>query len=113
MNALGTVARRELAGFFATPAAFLFFGAFLVATLFIVFWVETFFSRNIADVRPMFEWLPLTLIFLSAAITMRAWSEEHRAGTLEPLLTAPENGHHSHSPLSEDTSIATPIQPTI
>ena len=89
MNALGTVARRELAGFFATPAAFLFFGAFLVATLFIVFWVETFFSRNIADVRPMFEWLPLTLIFLSAAITMRAWSEEHRAGTLEPLVTAP------------------------
>ena len=89
MNALGTVARRELAGFFATPAAFLFFGAFLVATLFIVFWVETWFSRNIADVRPMFEWLPLTLIFLSAAITMRAWSEEHRAGTLEPLVTAP------------------------
>ena len=89
MNALRSVARRELAGFFATPAAFLFFGAFLVATLFVVFWVETFFSRNIADVRPMFEWMPLLLIFLSAAITMRAWSEEHRAGTLEPLLTAP------------------------
>ena len=41
MNALGTVARRELAGFFATPAAFLFFGAFLDATLFIVLWMET------------------------------------------------------------------------
>ena len=89
MNALLRVARRELAGFFATPAAFLFFAAFLAATLFLVFWVETFFSRNIADVRPMFEWMPRTLIFLSAAITMRAWSEEQRAGTLEPLLTAP------------------------
>ena len=89
MNALRRIARRELAGFFATPAAFLFFGAFLVATLFVVFWVETFFSRNIADVRPMFERMPLLLIFLSATITMRAWSEEHRAGTLEPLLTAP------------------------
>ena len=89
MNTLRTVARRELAVFFATPAAFIFFGAFLAATLFIFFWVETFFSRNIADVRPMFEWMPLLLIFLAAAITMRVWSEEHRAGTLEPLLSAP------------------------
>ncbi|MCL2791306.1 MAG: Gldg family protein [Desulfobulbus sp.] len=89
MNTLRKVARRELAVFFATPAAFIFFGAFLAATLFIFFWVETFFSRNIADVRPMFEWMPLLLIFLSAAITMRVWSEEHRAGTLEHLLTAP------------------------
>ena len=89
MNALRKVARRELAVFFATPAAFIFFGAYLVATLFIFFWVETFFSRNIADVRPMFEWAPLLLIFLSAAVTMRVWSEEHRAGTLEPLLAAP------------------------
>ncbi|MDR2550346.1 MAG: Gldg family protein [Desulfobulbus sp.] len=89
MNTLRKVARRELAVFFATPAAFIFFGTFLAATLFIFFWVETFFSRNIADVRPMFEWMPLLLIFLSAAITMRVWSEEHRAGTLEPLLTAP------------------------
>ena len=89
MTAFYKVARRELAVFFATPAAFIFFGAFLAATLFIFFWVETFFSRNIADVRPMFEWAPLLLIFLSAAITMRVWSEEHRAGTLEPLLAAP------------------------
>ncbi len=89
MNTLRKVARRELAVFFATPAAFIFFGAFLAATLFIFFWVETFFSRNIADVRPMFEWMPRLLIFLASAITMRVWSEEHRAGTLEPLLTTP------------------------
>ena len=89
MNTISKIARRELAVFFATPAAFLFFGAFLVATLFIFFWVETFFSRNIADVRPLFEWMPRLLIFLCAAVTMRVWSEEHRAGTLEALLTAP------------------------
>lgn len=89
MNTLRTIAHRELAVFFATPAAFIFLGAFFGATLFIFFWIETFFSRNIADVRPMFEWMPLLLIFLAAAITMRVWSEEHRAGTLEPLLTAP------------------------
>ena len=83
------VAHKEFRVFFATPAAYLFIGAFLAVTLFIFFWVEKFFARNIADVRPLFDWLPLLLIFLVAALTMRAWSEERRAGTLESLLTAP------------------------
>ncbi|GAB6042959.1 Gldg family protein [Endothiovibrio diazotrophicus] len=89
LPAVGRVARKEFRGFFATPAAYLFLGAFLAATLFIFFWVEKFFARNIADVRPLFQWLPQLLIFLVAALTMRAWSEERRGGTLESLLTAP------------------------
>ncbi|MHB8725772.1 MAG: Gldg family protein [Casimicrobiaceae bacterium] len=83
------IARKEFRGFFASPAAWLFMGAFLAVTLFVFFWVETFFARNIADVRPMFQWMPILLIFLVAALTMRSWSEERRAGTLESLLTAP------------------------
>lgn len=83
------VARKEFRGFFASPAAYLFLGAFLAATLFAFFWVESFFARNIADARPLFQWLPLLLIFLVAALTMRSWSEERRAGTLESLLSAP------------------------
>lgn len=83
------IARKELAGFFSSPAAFLFLGVFLAVTLFVFFWVEAFFSRNIADVRPLFEWMPVLMIFLVAALTMRAWSEERRAGTLELLATAP------------------------
>src|SRR5690606_27606551 len=43
----------------------------------------------LADVRPLFEWLPLLLIFLVSAVTMRMWAEERRAGTLEVLLTLP------------------------
>ena len=83
------IAGREFGGFFSSPVAFIFFGAFLAVTLFIFFWVETFFARNIADIRPLFQWLPVLLIFLSAAITMRMWSEERRAGTMELLLTSP------------------------
>ncbi len=83
------VTRKEIRGFFSTPAAYLFVGAFLTLVLFIFFWLETFFARNIADVRPLFEWLPLLLIFLVAALTMRSWAEERVAGTLESLLTAP------------------------
>jgi len=89
MRELMRIAEKEFRGFFASPAAFLFLGAFLAVTLFVFFWVETFFARNIADARPLFQWMPLLLIFLVAALTMRAWSEERRAGTLETLLTSP------------------------
>ena len=33
--------------------------------------------------------MPVLLIFLVAALTMRQWSEEERSGTLEVLLTLP------------------------
>ena len=83
------IARKELSAYFSSPAAFIFIGVFLAALLFIFFWVDRFFARNIADVRPLFEWMPILLIFLVSAMTMRMWSEERRAGTLEFLLTAP------------------------
>ncbi len=83
------IARKELVGFFASPAAFLFLATFLGVTLFVFFWVAAFFERNLADVRPLFQWMPVLLIFLVAALTMRAWAEERRAGTLELLLTSP------------------------
>lgn len=88
MNNIKLIAVKELAGFFSSLTAFLFFGAFLAVTLFIFFWVETFFTRNIADVRPLFEWMPVLMIFLVPALTMRMWSEERRSGTIEFLLTA-------------------------
>ena len=83
------IARKELAALFSSPTAIIFIGAFLGVTLFTFFWVETFFSRNIADVRPLFEWMPVLLIFLMSAVTMRMWSEERRLGTLEYLMTMP------------------------
>ncbi|MBK5967026.1 ABC transporter permease [Thiocystis minor] len=89
MSEILRVARRELAAFFGSPVAYLFIGTFLAVSLFVFFWVDAFFARNIADVRPLFEWMPILLIFLCAALTMRLWSEERRAGTLETLLTLP------------------------
>lgn len=89
MGDILNVARKEFRGFFASPAAYLFMAAFVTVCLFVFFWGETFFARNIADLQPLFKWLPLLLIFLIAALTMRSWSEERRSGTLESLLTAP------------------------
>ena len=83
------IARKELTLSFSSAVGYLFLGAFLLATLFSFFWVETFFARNLADVRPLFEWFPVLLIFLTAALTMRMWSEERRTGTLEFVATLP------------------------
>lgn len=83
------ITSKELLSFFSSITAFLFFAAFLCVTLFVFFWVDTFFARNVADVRPMFEWMPVLLIVLVPALTMRMWSEERRTGTIEFLLTLP------------------------
>jgi ABC-2 type transport system permease protein len=89
MNHLNKIFRKEFNSFFASPAAWLFMGAFLVVTLFIFFWGEAFFARNIADVKPLFQWMPVLLIFLVGTLSMRTWSEERRSGTIETLLTSP------------------------
>lgn len=81
------IAAKEISLFFASPIAYLFLATFAAVTLFVFFWGESFFARNIADVRPLFEWMPVLLIFLCATLTMRLWSEERRNGTLEFVLT--------------------------
>jgi ABC-2 type transport system permease protein len=89
MRQLWSITRKELAGTFGSAMALIFVGAFLAVTLFSFFWVDAFFARGVADVRPLFHWMPLLLIFLVGALTMRQWSEEQRSGTLEMLLTLP------------------------
>jgi ABC-2 type transport system permease protein len=83
------ITRKELRGYFGSPMALIFVGTFLAITLFSFFWVETFFARGLADVRPLFRWMPVLMILLVGALTMRQWSEEQRSGTLEVLLTLP------------------------
>jgi len=83
------VTRKELRAYFGSPLALIFIGVFLSLSLFIFFWVETFFARNIAEVRSLFQWMPILMIFLVATLTMRQWSEEQRSGTFELLLTLP------------------------
>ena len=83
------ITKKELNSYFGSPLAIIFLGTFLAAVLFIFFTIETFFARGIADIRPLFRWMPVLLIFLLAALTMRQWSEEQRSGTQELLLTLP------------------------
>ncbi|MEX1021095.1 MAG: ABC transporter permease subunit, partial [Litorilinea sp.] len=83
------ITRKELYAYFSSPMALIFIGVFVAAVLFTFFWLDTFFARGLADVRPLFRWMPLLLVFLIATLTMRQWSEEETSGTLEILLTLP------------------------
>jgi ABC-2 type transport system permease protein len=84
-----TLAKKELRGYFNSAVALIFLGAFLVGTLYTFFWYEKFFARGIAELRPLFEAMPLLLAILVSALSMRLWAEERNTGTLEVLLTLP------------------------
>lgn len=89
MKHLRSLVGKELESYFGSPMALIFLGVFLVFTLYTFFWVEAFFAGGLAELRGLFRWMPILLIFLISALTMRQWSEEQRSGTLETLLTLP------------------------
>ncbi len=83
------VARRELAGYFATPVAYVFIVIFLILSGALTFTLGNFFARGQADLIPFFSFVPWLFLFLVPALTMRLWAEERRLGTIELLLTLP------------------------
>lgn len=89
MGGVLTVFRRELAGYFATPVAYVFIVIFLVLAGALTFTLGNFFARGQADLTPFFTFVPWLFLFLVPALTMRLWAEERRLGTIELLLTLP------------------------
>ncbi len=89
MNSVCTIARRELAGYFATPLAYVFIIVYLFLTGIFTFYVGNFFERGEADLVPFFDFHPWLYLFLIPAIAMRLWAEERKSGTIELLLTLP------------------------
>lgn len=89
MSSVMTVARKEVRANFLSPVAHIFLAVFWAATFVTFFTVEKFFAQGLANLEPLFDWLPLLLILLVPALTMRQWSDEQRTGTLEILITLP------------------------
>jgi len=83
------VMRRELAGYFSTPVAWVFIVIFLVMAGVFTFYIGSFYDRGISDLDPFFNFHPWLYLFLVPAIAMRLWAEERRSGTVELLLTLP------------------------
>ena len=88
MNTL-FVARRELAGYFATPVAYVFIVIFLALVSALTFFMGGFFDRGQADLSAFFQFHAWVYMLLIPAITMRMWAEERRSGTIELLMTLP------------------------
>jgi ABC-2 type transport system permease protein len=88
-HAIRTIAKRELASYFASPVAYVFLVIFLLLTGFLTFTAGAFFERGEASLAAFFAWHPWVYLVLVPAVGMRLWAEERRAGTLELLLTLP------------------------
>lgn len=89
MNPVGTIFRRELNSYFATPLAYVFIVIFLILSGVFTFYLGRFYELRQADLSAFFNFHPWLYLFLIPAISMRLWAEERKAGTLELLLTLP------------------------
>jgi ABC-2 type transport system permease protein len=88
-GAVANIVRRELAGYFATPVAWVFIVIFLVMSGVFTFYIGSFYERGMADLGPFFQFHAWLYLFLVPAISMRLWAEERRSGSIELLLTLP------------------------
>lgn len=89
MGAMFTVAKREFAGYFATPVAAIFLIIFLALASAFTFFVGYFLERQNADLQSFFMFHPWLYLFMAPALSMRLWAEERRQGTIELFLTLP------------------------
>ena len=89
MSRTMTIFKRELGAYFSTPVAYVFIVIFLLLTGVFTFYVGGLYERNQADLEPFFRFHPWLYMLLIPAISMRLWSEERKAGTLELLMTLP------------------------
>jgi len=110
MTNIIAIARKELKAYFASPIAYivigfwaLLYGYFFVAILsFFVrqsmqmnqFGMQGPQSMNVNQqlIRPLLQNVLILILFLMPMVTMRAYSEEKRSGTIELLLTSPITG---------------------
>ena len=83
---------KEIQSFFSSLLGYTVVAVFLLFTS-LFLWLFpggwNLLDSGMASLDPFFAMAPWVLMFLIPAITMRSFAEEHRAGTLELLLTRP------------------------
>lgn len=87
MNVFWPLYRREAGAYFNNPSAYIISVVFLLITGY--FFAQPLFLINQASLRTFIELMPLLLSIFVPAVTMRHFSEEFKAGTIELLLTSP------------------------
>ncbi len=89
MKPVFVLAKREFAGYFTTPVAWIFLMIFVALAGMLTFYAGGFFARGQADLQSFFVFHPWLYVFLIPAVSMRMWAEERRSGTIELLMTLP------------------------
>ncbi len=87
MNQTFTLVKKELTSYFISPLGYVVLSVFLIVNGW--FFMQTFFLSAQASMRDFFDLLPVVFMFFLPAVTMSAWSEEKRSGTIEVLTTFP------------------------
>jgi ABC-2 type transport system permease protein len=83
------IVRRELQAYFRTPLALVFIVIFLLLSNSFVFYLGDLYEIGQASMQSYFRLLPWVCLLLIPALSMRAWSEEFRSGTMELLDALP------------------------
>lgn len=85
-----TIFKRELTSYFTQPTAYAIIIIFNLLSIGLTFTFGRFFDYNDASLNnTFFWWHPLLFMILAPAVSMKLWSDEHRAGTIELLGTLP------------------------
>jgi len=87
MNTVITIAKKELASYFNSAIAYIFFTLFLTILSFLFF--RVYFLVGRVSVTQFFSFIPWVFLIFIPAITMKSWAEEKKTGTLEVLLSMP------------------------
>jgi ABC-2 type transport system permease protein len=83
------IVKRELQAYFRTPLALVFIVIFLLLSNSFVFYLGDLYEIGQASMQSYFRLLPWVCLLLIPALSMRAWSEEFRSGTMELLDALP------------------------
>lgn len=84
------IAKRELVSYFTSPVAYVVTAAFLVIMgLLFGYVLAAPLQYRVASLSPVLGSVPVILLLVAPALTMRLLAEEQRSGTIELLLTAP------------------------
>jgi ABC-type uncharacterized transport system involved in gliding motility auxiliary subunit len=90
MRTISVIFKREFLAYFNSPIAYVFLIVFLGVTG-LLFTANFFFS--VAEMRFLFNILPIALAVFMPAVTMRMWAEERRTGTIGLLLSLPAKNY--------------------
>ena len=86
---VAAIFKRELSSYFDSPLAYIVIPIFLVLVGGFSLYFQDLIGGGLATLRPVFFWSSVFMLLLIPAVTMRLFSEEHRTGSIELLVTLP------------------------